>query len=304
MDRIPESFAEYIDLLPSLKEVTSWTLLRRWSHSEVWRANRNNGDSCIVKMGKDKNAREVIVYKDLLIPFGLDIPTIYASYKADDIGILIMKDLPGETLEDAPQSEIFIEAAKELATIRSKAKSAIMEGKLTNETYLYYYASKDQIINDLVYLSQQREYIDDTQATFLKKLSTILPPHMERLYRDFPLTLVHNDYYPKNLMKNNEKITVIDWASANLSPHLGDLYCFIRAAEDYPINSADLIHAYYEQTADSVPDDIEWQINMGGICWTIHALRQLFYYGVEAIPIAREWIPELVSDIYSLADNL
>ncbi|MEK4302766.1 hypothetical protein [Oceanobacillus sp. FSL K6-0251] len=137
MDRIPESFAEYIDLHPSLKEVTSWTLLRRWSHSEVWRANRNNGDSCIVKMGKEENAREVIVYKDLLIPFGLDIPTIYASYKADDIGILIMKGLPGETVEDAPQSEIFIEAAKELATIRSKAESAIMEGKLTNETYLY-----------------------------------------------------------------------------------------------------------------------------------------------------------------------
>jgi thiamine kinase-like enzyme len=220
------------------------------------------------------------------------------------IGILVMKDFKGETLEYNPQFDDFVEAAKTLSKIRNNARSAIKKGKLTNEKYLTHYVSKDNVTNDLMYLSQQDKYVDSAKKTFLNKALDVLPYHVSQLYKNFPLTLTHNDYHLKNLLRINEGIAVIDWASAYLSPHLGDLYCLIHEAKNYNISPADLIYAYSEEMDDSLSNDIEWQINMGGICWTIHVLRQLFDYGIEAIPVAREWVPELISDIHILMDDL
>ncbi|MFB5660378.1 hypothetical protein ACE4RR_00960 [Alteribacillus sp. HJP-4] len=89
-----------------------------------------------------------------------------------------------------------------------------------------------------------------------------------------------------------------------ITPHLGDLYCLINSAKENNITSTDLIHAYCEEIDDTWSNDIEWQINIGGICWTIHLLRQLLDYGVKAITAAREWIPDLISDIQRLLDDL
>lgn len=85
---------------------------------------------------------------------------------------------------------------------------------------------------------------------------------------------------------------------------MGDLYCLIHSAEDVNIQSAVLIQAYGKEIAGEASHDIEWQIKLGGICWTIHELRQLLVDGLEAIPIAREWIPEMVADIRLLLDKL
>ncbi|WP_088105796.1 phosphotransferase [Halalkalibacter urbisdiaboli] len=304
MGKIPESFVEYTDLLPSLKEATSWELLRQWSLSEVWRVGKLDGGSLIVKKGIGENSREVSVYKNLLIPLELGIPTIYKAYEDKDIGLLIMKDLKGKTLEHDPQHKDFVEAAKTLAKTRNKARLGIIEGKLTNESYLANYISKENIIDDLMYISQQSEYIETDQSVFLKKALNVLPYHVGQLYKNFPITLTHNDYHSKNIIKNNEGIAIIDWASAYLSPHLGDLYCLISSAKDNNIAPTDLIYAYREEIADNLSCDIEWQINIGGICWTIHVLRQLLDYGVKAIPVAREWIPEMISDIRMLLDDL
>src|SRR5699024_4362401 len=110
--------------------------------------------------------------------------------------------------------------------------------------------------------------------------------------------------HSKNIIKNSGKIAVIDWASAYLSPHLGDLYCLINSAKEANINSSDLIDAYCQEIADNLIYDIEWQVKIGGICWIIHELRQLLDYGIKAIPVAREWVPDMISDFHMLLDGL
>ncbi|SFL90692.1 Phosphotransferase enzyme family protein [Gracilibacillus orientalis] len=304
MDKIPASFVEYTDLLPSLKETTSWELLRQWSLSEVWRVGKQGGDSLIIKKGIEENSREVAVYNHVLIPLELDIPTIYEAYEDKAIGLLIMRDLKGKTLEHDPQHKYFVEAAKTLAKTRNKARLGIIEGKLTEESYLANYVSKEDIIDDLKYISQQSEYIDTGQDVVLEKALNVLPYQVGQLYENFPITLTHNDYHAKNIIKNNGGIAVIDWASAYLSPHLGDLYCLISSAKDYDITPTDLIYAYWEEIDDDWSCDMEWQINIGGICWIIHELRQLLDYGIKAIPVAHEWIPEMIYDIRQLLGDL
>ncbi|SHN17856.1 phosphotransferase family protein [Gracilibacillus kekensis] len=304
MDKIPSSLVEYTDLLPFWKEATSWELLRQWSLSEVWRVGKLDGSSFIVKKGTRENSREVSVYKHLLTPLGLDIPTIYKYYEDIATGILIMKDLKGKTLEYDPQHKDFVEAAKHLAKIRNKANLGIIDKRLTNETYLENYISEENIIDDLRFIIQQCEYIETSQVNILKKALKVLPYHIGKLYEILPVTLTHNDYHSKNIIKNNNGIAVIDWASAKLSPHLGDLYCLISSASESNIESTDLIDAYCEGIDDNLSQDIEWQINIGGICWIIYVLRQLLEYGVKAISVAREWIPGLVNDLDKLMKEL
>ena len=304
MGKIPTSFFEYTELFPSLKEATSWKLLRQWSLSEVWRIEMKDEGSLIIKQGKGENSREVSIYTQLLIPLELDLPKVYKAYENRGIGILIMEDLKGKTLEEDPQVFDFIAAAKILSTIRNKSRVGILDGELTNAHYSTFYVSEDSVMNDLLYISRQSESIEAEQDLIFKKALDVLPCHLSRLYKEFPVTLTHNDYHPKNLIKNDDGIAVIDWASAYVSPHLGDLYCLIHSAKDYKIDPDDLIGAYFEETDGYGAHDIEWQVTMGGICWTIHMLRQLLDYGVEAIPIAHEWIPEMISDIRILLDKL
>jgi aminoglycoside/choline kinase family phosphotransferase len=304
MGKIPSSFVEYTDLLPSLKGETSWELLRQWSLSEVWRVDMQEGGSVIVKKGIGENAREVTVYKDLLIPLEVDIPTIYQTLEDKEIGLLIMKDLKGMTLEQNSQHQDFVEAAKTLAKTRNQARLGIVEGKLTRKTYDENYISKENLIDDLKYISHQSEYIETGQDVFIKNALNMLPFQLDQLYRDFPITLTHNDYHSKNLIKSNGKIAVIDWASAYLSPHLGDLYCLINSAKDENITSTDLIDAYCKEIDVNGSYNIEWQIKIGGVCWIIHELRHLIDYGVKAIPVAREWIPEMIVNLHMLLEDL
>ena len=59
-----------------------------------------------------------------------------------------------------------------------------------------------------------------------------------------------------------------------------------------------------QEIADNLIYDIEWQVKIGGICWIIHELRQLLDYGIKAIPVAREWVPDMISDFHMLLDGL
>ncbi|UOQ49353.1 hypothetical protein MUN88_04335 [Gracilibacillus caseinilyticus] len=49
----------------------------------------------------------------------------------------------------------------------------------------------------------------------------------------------------------------------------------INSTKDNNIRPNYLINAYCEETGINWSSDIEWQISIGGICWTIHVLRYL-----------------------------
>jgi hypothetical protein len=50
------------------------------------------------------------------------------------------------------------------------------------------------------------------------------------------------------------------------------------------------------------PQRVTDQLVTGGLCWTMNALRWVVETGVHAVPVSREWIDELVTDLRELAN--
>jgi hypothetical protein len=50
--------------------------------------------------------------------------------------------------------------------------------------------------------------------------------------------------------------------------------------------------------------DLDWQLALGGIVWTLRALRWVLEEGIHVIPEAITWIDELVERADNVTDNL
>ncbi|MCA0988502.1 phosphotransferase [Guptibacillus algicola] len=298
----PNAWTEYIHLVPALKNAVVWKSLRQWSLSEVWRVTMPGGNTMIAKKGMGENSREASVYEHLLRPLKVDSPIIYNAISEGSVGILLMEDVKGKSVEEHPEELYFIEAARKLAAMRSEVRSRLAnKGSTIKDVF---YLKKDKLINDLFYIKKQHHVLEINQDVILQHALDILPKQLEELYKRFPVTITHNDFYPKNMVRVNKQVTIIDWANANLSPHLGDLYCLISSAEDYGVSAKKLTDAYRNEVEEELSVDLEWQITMGGICWTIYMVRWLIDHGAEAIPESKEWIPGMVTELDRLLHSL
>ncbi|WP_270180884.1 phosphotransferase family protein [Alkalihalobacillus sp. CinArs1] len=298
----PQAWTEYIHLVPALKNAVVWKSLRQWSLSEVWRVTMPGGNTMIAKKGMGENSREAAVYEHLLRPLKVDSPIIYNAISEGSVGILLMEDVKGKSVEENPDGRYFIEAARKLAAMRTEVRSRLAnKGTGIKDVF---YLKKDKLINDLVHLKKQHQLLEINQDVNLQRALDVLPQHLEQLYKRFPVTITHNDYYPKNMVGINKTLKIIDWANANLSPHLGDLYCLITSAEEYGVSPKEVIDAYRNNVTEELAIDLDWQITMGGICWTIYMLRWLIDYGVDAIPEAKDWVPDMVNELERLLETL
>ena len=65
---IPERLSAYYPIIPLLNEVTEWSLLRKWSLSEVYRVTLKSGETRIIKWGGQEMASEATIYRQLVRP--------------------------------------------------------------------------------------------------------------------------------------------------------------------------------------------------------------------------------------------
>ncbi|CAM3214823.1 phosphotransferase [Paenibacillus lupini] len=297
---IPACLSEYRSLIPVLNDVAEWSLLRKWALSEVFRVRLLTGESRIIKWGGNEMAGEACIYRELVQPLQIKAPQIFEFVELKDSGVMIMEDAGHTNLEVEPQPTHFLEAARELARLRERA-SMNVEKRLPKPVIDTYYVSIGQFL-DLLNNLLKSEKLADSEV--LQKLKVELPHHLERLYHTVPVTLVHHDYHAKNLVIGHQGIMPIDWALAYLSPHLGDLYCLITEAEAYSnLAREDILTAYLEVT-DIPTDQLNWQVSVGGLCWLIKTLRWLVYGGTEIIPGSEAWIPDLMSDVELLYQEI
>ena len=126
------------------------------------------------------------------------------------------------------------------------------------------------------------------------------------LYQELPFTLNHNDYHAKNLLNVGGRIVPIDWANARISPHVGDLYCLIDEAKNQHIPRAAVIGAYTSALQDmGVQEEVtDWLLDVSGLCWSIHCLQWILEFGLDAIPISKDWVPDFLTDICAMASRL
>lgn len=294
---IPACFSEYSSKMPLLNNVEEWTLLRKWSLSEVYRATLKTEETLIIKWGGSEMAGEAKIYRSLVQPLQLKAPRIFDFVNLKDSGVMIMEDAGEKNIEQQPQPAYFLEAARELANLRARATSNLQNGMLPKVDFDAYYVSMDdflKLLDDLLISNKL------AGANVLVKLKHVLPCQLDKLYQTVPISIVHHDYHAKNLLIQNNGIMPIDWSIAYLSPHLGDLYCLIKEAQTWSsLTKEDIISAYLE-AAELEMKQLNWQLRIGGLCWLIKTLRWLVYGGTDIIPGSDSWIPDLLKDVEHL----
>lgn len=297
---IPSCFSEYRLRMPLLHEVTEWDLLRKWALSEVYRIKLTTGETRILKWCGGEMAREAEIYRDIVQPLQIKAPHIFEIGQRENSSVILMEDAGMPSLEEQPQPGLFLEAARELARLRMRA-TADAERVLSKKVIESYSVSKDRFVTQLDDLLKSGILFENST---LRIIRAVFPRHLELLYEQVPISLVHHDYHAKNLLIQGNSMMPIDWSNAYLSPHLGDLYCLVTEAlawSDLP--REDVISAYHDVT-DVPIDKLNWQINIGGLCWIIRTLHWLVNGGTAVIPGSEVWIPDLLQDAEQLYSQL
>lgn len=293
---IPACFSDYCSMIPLLNEATEWSLLRKWALSEVYRVKFAAGETRVIKWGGSEMAGEAGIYRELVHPLQLKAPQIFEFVQLKNSGVMIMEDAGEKNLEQQPHPAYFLEASRELARLRERS-TANLERMVPKKVIENYSVSADNFLGLLNHLLESKKLANND---ILLKLKKVLPHHLERLYQMIPASIVHHDYHAKNLLIQGNGIMVIDWSTAYISPHLGDLYCLITEAHAWSnLSSEEMLSAYLEVTEFQI-DHLRWQVQIGGLCWLIKTLHWLVYGGTDIIPGSESWIPDLLKDVEKL----
>ncbi|GIF77912.1 phosphotransferase family protein [Asanoa siamensis] len=291
------------DWLPDLDgKIVGGHRLRGWALSEVWRVQLSGAawNSVIVKRGVGELAGEARRYHELVVPLGIPAPRLIAE---GGPGVIVLEDLGGDNLEARPTAEGYEDAVRVLA--RMRAESAL---RLGSDPALA--AGLRRSTADLMAVAARA---DAAMTAMRPDLSGALDdPRREitaRLHQlsSEPTTIVHGDFQAKNLLHTPDGgIVTIDWSDAYVHPHLGDLYLLLREARRQGQIQNERIEALPEIFAREVGTDtwtVTDQLVTGGLCWTMSALRWVVEVGVYAVPVSRDWIDELVTDLRGLASH-
>jgi hypothetical protein len=287
--------------LPDLDgTIVGGDLLRGWALSEVWRIRLEGATrkSVIAKRGVGELAGEARRYHELVVPLGIPAPRLLAE---GGPGVIVLEDLGGDNLEDRPTAEGYEEAVRVLA--RMRAESAL---RLASDPALA--AGLRRSTADLVAVAARADAamtaLRPDLAGALDDPVRAMTGRLEQLSSE-PETIVHGDFQAKNLLHApGGRIVTIDWSDACVHPHLGDLYLLLREGRKQGrIESVrmEALPELFAHEAGTDPQAVTDQLVTGGLCWTMNALRWVVETGVHAVPVSREWIDELVTDLRELA---
>jgi hypothetical protein len=284
--------------------VVGGELLRRWGLSEVWRVQLGGPvpRSVIVKRGTGEMADEARRYRQLVVPLAAPAPRLLATAGgagAEQV-VLVLQDVGPETLEQRPSADGYRAAVRALARMRTSAArrlstdSAVGAGlRMTTadfaDTARRAGAGLAALRPDLA------GRLDDPARTLVNRLDRLTEPE----------TIVHGDFHAKNLIHaRGGQIIAVDWPSAHVHAHLGDLYCLLREADKRGLardaGTAALPETFAREAGADVRNVVD-DLVTGGLCWIMLALRWLVDEGIRAVPESREWLDELVADCSALA---
>ncbi|MFG1761097.1 phosphotransferase [Micromonospora echinofusca] len=289
--------------LPDLDgTIVGGDLLRGWALSEVWRIRLDGATrkSVIAKRGIGELADEARRYHELVVPLAIPAPRLLAE---DGAGVIILEDFGGDNLMDRPTAEGYEQAVRVLA--RMRAESAL---RLASDRALA--AGLRRSTADFVAVAARADAamtaLRPDLAGALDDPIRSMTARLEQLSNE-PETIVHGDFQAKNLLHTPDGgIVTVDWSDAYVHPHLGDLYLLLREGRKQGRIDGmrlDALPALFAHEADTDLQTVTDQLLTGGLCWTMNALRWVVETGVHAVPVSREWVDELVTDLQELAQR-
>jgi hypothetical protein len=270
-------------------------LLRHWGSSEVWRLSSGSG-SVIVKRGSDTQAAEADTYEQLVRPLDLPAPELLHLERLEDAVVLVMADVGGVTLEQNPSLGGFLAAAELLVELRSKPVEGVTDFGPDRLLDLV-----DRIRSGLA--GVVGPLADARAAAGLDRAAELATPALAELHRGVPVAVVHGDFVPKNLVTDGSRWTAVDWPAAYRAPHLGDLHTLLRDARTGGF-ATDPIVARYIDAAGTDSDLVRRQLVLGGVCFSLLALRWIVEEGLRTVPPSKDWIDGLLTELDQLTGEL
>ncbi|WP_345629723.1 phosphotransferase [Rugosimonospora acidiphila] len=273
--------------------------LRHWGISETWRIRWAAGPTTIVKRCAGEEALTLDVYEELLIPCRISAPRLLAAHRGDGFVVLMFEDLGRVSLADQPSIDGFIASARMLARLRHNAQGRVA----TVDRFRFATAEiTDAWARATTGLTAVRPDLVNT----LRRCEPLLAPNLRRLAETVPDTIVHGDFESKNIVLTDTGPGAIDWATGRVGAHLGDLYSLIRDAGLVGEPPDGIVAGYADECAliGTPVTDLEWQLALGGLVWTLRALRWVLEEGIHVVPAAITWLDELVQRAGNVTDNL
>jgi aminoglycoside/choline kinase family phosphotransferase len=269
----------------------------------VWRLRSPNGGSVIVKRGTHEMVTEFDTYTQLVQPLGLPAPEIFEIQQTPDSVIFAMSDVGDVTLEQRPSLDGYLSAVALLATIRTSATAA-MQGNPPIPL-----VSPGHFVDFIERIDVGLPVVRPDLAQPLDAVARIARQHLDRLYDSVPATVVHGDYVSKNLVFGDRGLTTVDWPSACISPHLGDLFSIVREADQLSLSRAELLSGYEKAlsqlgSATDPATPLGWQLAVGGLCWTLEAVRWIVEEGSRTVPESITWLDDLIRQLFEVVDTL
>lgn len=273
--------------------VSGGEVLRRWGSSEVWRIRSASGRSVIAKRGRHGMAREAHVYTDLVQPLDLPAPEILHLERISDDVVLLLRDVGAVTLEEQPTRDGFEQAARLLARMDARSAEGLARGV----------AVPADLRRSPVWFIGLLPLIENGLRWWRPDLSRSLDPVGSALAgrlrgREH---VVHGDVEAKNFVLGVGGVTLIDWPTASVDRHLGDLYTLARAAASVDIDRADVLRWY---SGGAVPAALARQVVLGGLCWTLEAVHWIVQEGAVTVPDSIGWLDGLMVDLETLRSTL
>jgi len=282
-------FPSWLPLVSEGRVAVSGDKLRHWGISETWRIRWADGSTTIAKRGAGEEALALDVYEHLLIPHRIAAPCLIAAHRGADSVVLMFEDVGRRSLAEQPSADGWHATARLLARLRNQARERVV-------TAGRFRFSTAEITDTWARAAVALAGVRPDLAGALDGCEPLLAPSFLRLAGTVPETIIHGDFESKNIVLTDAGPCAVDWSAAQVGAHLGDLYGLIRDASLIGEPADGITAAYAEECAllGAPVVDLEWQLALGGVVWTLRALRWVLEEGIFVVPESHTWIDELV----------
>ncbi len=269
--------------------------LRAWGICDTWRVRWADGTTTVAKRVAGEELTALDVYERLLVPHRIPAPRLLAADRAADHAVLMFEDVGRHSLAETPSLSGFMAAARLLAHLRHDASG------LVDAEFRF---GREEILAEWERAVAALAAVRPDLAGALDRCGPALEPHLAWLDATIPDTIVHGDYEAKNLVVGDDGgLHLIDWATAQVGAHLSDLYSLRRDAARLGYPTAPLVDAYIGAGGDAT-GSIDRQLAVGGVIWTLRALRWVLEEGIHVTSDAITWVDELVQRARRETDRL
>jgi hypothetical protein len=213
--------------------------------------------------------RELLAYDRVLAPLGFDVPRCYGVLPATSRSVrgLVIEYLPeAYRLDESPDERDIVVAARWIGAFHRAAERLVAA---TEDHGLPRYGSG--------YL---RHWVDRAVVTvrakerpgsWLLALREAPDRYVEPLL-DVPSTVVHGEFYPKNIMMNHGRAVPVDWETSAVAAGEIDL---ASLTERWPADTATFCEREYRDARwpdEPPPQDVDAALQAARVYWMLRWL--------------------------------